>query len=283
MITLTLSKSGNPQSHLPSVLRAIPQLNPPVGGGSHIYQVLMVKWRKVYVSLNRFIQELDSIRDDFTSEKLSSEYVDLFLSFIYDSTELFDVYNQLIPSQVDKLVSKDKLKDYKAASKRLRSSCAELCNTSKHATRDFAPIRIHCLSRGIVSNRFIVRKHVAPTSLLRDEKFHGDLHHGACPVTWSIETIHRLLRCDHAAYKLLSDAVEIAEPSSYYKESGDIISKLLSYPPCYVFEGESLIDGISIRDGNLILERVKSTQIKGPIKGASQALFDGIIDSIHFV
>lgn len=137
---MSLDQNGNPISQLALALAGRTLAENCGDDQAHLYQSLSPKIRRFSKAFKRFVNQLEKVTPPFPGKDAPIEpLLSTFRTLIYDSTELFDFYAQVLPNRLmESRPHKSIGKDYKVVAKRLRSRWALMCNLLKHDTCDVA-------------------------------------------------------------------------------------------------------------------------------------------------
>lgn len=267
---ISLDPNGEPQSQF--VLHSAGRrLNLGQSGEPHVIQRVFSGWTTVSSALHDLSSELlivEGAKGTPDGEMVAKH----FRKFIYDATELFDVYAQMLPSRLNasSRISKDAINDYKKIAKNHRDFSASLCNRCKHFGTEIKFLWCRSKDSGLGSSRFIACAYTDGDSLLRDEQIHHGNSSGIGITRTAYEIIHGLFRIDIAAASLLkklpdqntAPLKEVA-PSLRIRKSLDILTKLT---PTHLDFETSMYDSVALELVGLTLPRSQSKLLSGDLR-----------------
>ncbi len=171
--------------------------------GAHPLQLIPARWRSFSSLFIYFVDELASVEAEF--EPNGAVLIEAFRRVVYDATELFDCYANLLPGRINPSSKGERqaLKDFRDVAQLLRGFTASLCNRCKHAGAQFQFLCARSSKNGRVSARLLVQVYDGKNALLRDDKIHKGLMAGLGLVRLGQELAHNLLRADLAAAHLI--------------------------------------------------------------------------------
>lgn len=210
---IPLSSEGNPK--LPFLTSCAGRAIDLAGEAhdAHPLQLLPARWRSFSRLFIEFVDELASVEAAFEPD--GAALIEAFRRVVYDATELFDCYANLLPSRIKPGSKQERraLKDFRNVGQRLRGFNANLCNRCKHAGAQLQFLWARSSKNGRVSARLLVQVYKGRNALLRDEKIHKGKMAGLGLVRLGQELAHNLLRIDLAAAQLMN-AIEdrVMEP-----------------------------------------------------------------------
>lgn len=270
--------SGNPVSALIHALNDR-RLDIVRGDGAHPLQILNSRWAAFAVSFSDLVDKLERM-SAASSGADGAAAIDAFRRVVYDATELFDVYAQLLPDRLEppSRIVKEHQDGYRANAKRLRELWAYMCNSCKHSAAKFSFTSVECPERGQRSDRFVFVQYRNGDSLLRDEKVHKH-DHGICLVNAAKRLVHDLLRTDIIAARLV-DAYpdQDCDPIPIIPGAlpiGSILTRLDRLKSLSIYE-QTAFDSYALKQGALRLQPEKSSRMSGQIHVTFYHSGDGV-------
>ena len=254
--------------------------------GAHPMQALAARWRVVAAAIERMADALTS--EAFGGEEERTSVNAAWRALLYDATELFDVYAQLIPERISPLPQgeKKKLAEYSATVKRLRDPWALICNRFKHQGAQLAFLRATG-GNNLSCRRFIVQIHTDAKSLLRDDVVHKNQRGGMPYVVRVQMLVHDMLRADVAASRLLNglqDQSCPAEPARSLEIKMGAAMLRLSSMLATVLPGETVIYDSFVFAGNssVRLGKARAIRLTDPVKFSVTMEGDGVTNVFQF-
>lgn len=200
---IPLSGQGNPE--LPFITACAGRRIDLSGkeGEAHLLQLIPARWRSFGTLFEQFVTELTAVESQ--TEPDGTVLIEAFRRVIYDATELFDCYTNLLPKRITANSKKEReaLADFRTMGRRLRSFTATLCNRCKHAGAQLQFLWGRSTTNGRTSARVLVQVYKDGTALLRDDEVHKGQMAGLGLVRITQELVHNLLRVDRAAGLLI--------------------------------------------------------------------------------
>lgn len=285
MIDLALSPSGDLASALTTALsgRAIDVV---VGRQNdvHFFTAVAGAWRKVSRSASELVTELRQA-EGLVHTQVAAEARPLQAAlkvFLYDATEVFDLYQQAIAKRLEPGRSKAEIRairDYQATAKRLRDPVALMCNKLKHDHREIGSCLI--LSRDTALSTWVFRITAAYGGLQTADK---DVHRASGFISYERllhEVVHGLLRVDHNAGLLVnglsdnaSETIALRGVSSLGLE--EVLADLGNRKPVCASSEPGRIDGLEVSGRSLKLCRLEVVRVPEPTKRMMSATVDEV-------
>ncbi|MGX9143488.1 hypothetical protein [Mesorhizobium sp. 128a] len=284
---LLLGEKGHPSSALVAALvgRRL-SLDGGKPGGAHPVQSIHAVWRVFSSSLLSFAVELEAVQ--FATKPDGDRVTDAFRRIIYDATEVFDVYSQLLVERIGPFPSSDKkrLKDYQVAAKRLRDPWAIICNKCKHSGAHVGFVWAVSETTGRASPRFMICSYRNGDSLVRDDEVHKGRRGGTSLAKAALEMLHALLRVDIQAAKfvglLVDKQAEAIPEMSAELPIGEGLRKLVAIPATAYPDEPTPFDGLRVEEGKILLTRTFAERLLAPIKISTTLPGDGVTKTFSF-
>ncbi|MFB0872147.1 MULTISPECIES: hypothetical protein [unclassified Sphingobium] len=201
---IPLSSQGNPE--LPFLTACATRTVDFAGAEdeAHPLQLVPARWRAFSILFTEFVDELADVEAEFKPD--GTALIAIFRRVVYEATELFDCYTNLLPSRINPCSKGERqaLKEFRNVGQRLRSFTANLCNRCKHASAQLQFLWAQSSTNGRVSARLLVQVYKGGNALLRDDKVHRGKMAGLGLVRIGHELAHNLLRIDCAAARLMN-------------------------------------------------------------------------------
>ena len=235
--------------------------------GAHLLQIIPARWRSLNILLGEFVDELATV--EAQAQPDGEKLIEAFRRVIYDATEIFDCYANLLPNRVKTTSAKDRiaLKEYRASSKRMRDFTANLCNRCKHAGAQLQFLWAVSTTGQRRGARVLVQVFAGGDALIRDDRVHKGQLAGLGIVRIGHELAHNLLRIDHAAAKLIdalgNQPVEPMPSVSAEIPIGPALRRLSELTATRHSDECSKHDGLAFRENGIELTRVTAEDL-GP-------------------
>lgn len=171
---------------------------------AHPLQLVPARWRAFSRLFTEFVDELADVETKLEPD--GTALIAMFRNVVYEATELFDCYTNLLPSRINPCSKGERqaLKEFRDVGQRLRSFTANLCNRCKHASAQLQFLWARSSTNGRGSARLLVQVYKGGNALLRDDKVHKGKMAGLGLVRIGHELAHNLLRIDSAAARLIN-------------------------------------------------------------------------------
>lgn len=233
----------------------------------HPLQLIPAKWRALAEPLQVFVDELVAVGAAYDPD--GKPLVEAFRRLIYEATELFDCYANMLPKRIRTQSKSERqtLTEFKDTAQRLRGFAGQLCNRCKHESAQLQFLWGRSESNGRTSARLLVQVYKAGNALLRDDQIHKGRMAGLGIVRLGHELAHNLLRIDRAVAKLVlkigvQDGPERASVSPAVPV-GAPLRQLAALEATRHSDEEPLHYGLVFRDRTVELTRVRAADL-GP-------------------
>jgi hypothetical protein len=265
---LPLSQDGDPCSAFLAALPGRRLALEDQKSGVHPVQAIGPRWRAFGTSLGQLVARIEAL--NLCIEPDGDEAMEAFRRMLYDTTELFDVYANLLPKGIapGNAREREAHREFEKASTRLRGPWATICNQCKHQSA-----QLHFLwgtSDGVSCPRFLVCVYRDGNSLIRDEVVHKKKMGGIGLVRATQELLHALFRIDIRAGKLIdamADRACDAIPSFAAELPIGACARRAAALPVTIYSDEPVLhDGIVFSANRLELTRVGATRLANPVQ-----------------
>ena len=256
---IPLSPSGNPE--LPFIAacagRAVDLSD---DQGAHLLQIIPARWRAFNILLTEFVDELVAVEAKAQPDGIA--LIEAFRRIIYDATEIFDCYANLLPNRVKAASNEERksLSEFRTSAKRMRDFTANLCNRCKHAGAQLQFLWAVSTTSERRGARVLVQVFAGGGALIRDDKVHKGQLAGLGLVRIGHELAHNLLRIDHAAAKLINalgnQPVELMPSVSAEIPIGPALRRLIELTATRHSDECSKHHGLAFRENGIELTRV---------------------------
>ena len=248
----------------------------------HLYTALATSWRKGSEAATLVVDELRQLQATSSASKSYDErgVSQALKTLIYAATEVFDLYHQTIPKQLEGGRDKTEVKlirTYQGIVKRFRDPVAMMCNRMKHGYREILTGRF--VSEVTGETTYVYRINAAYGRVqMADQKVHRDTGFASFEKTLH-EIVHGLLRVDFKAGELvgaLSDnynlGIELKGPSSL--GLARVLEALGESPPTVAYSEPGQFDGVQLRADKAVLTRVTARKVREPTRRTMKAIVD---------
>lgn len=286
---LDLDVEGNPIS---AFVASLPGRNIDLmveGASAHPRQIIGAKATAVGRGVERVMDRLGAVQAGDSMPLDATELCEDFRRLIYDATELFDVYSQLVPDRLEKAgrTAKSAVATYRAAAKRLRDPWALMCNKFKHGGSRLAYNRAVSTEGRGTSHGYILISPRDGTSMILDEQVHRSPERRATFARKLHELVHAILRTDLNAAKLVRALPDCSAPPIAINDlSFPFYGSLQSLAAARIVVGAepSIFDGVGLPgDGTLRLIRKSADAIINAFHGTTQYVGDGHSTTFSFI